>query len=604
MKCQVPHSGLEQQNPKPERDGEIIMSETMYPTIGRSTGLLDLPDHLKIVLLLKLGEVAGSPAEAQRSRWALCSSCKAFRDSQTIESLWDVHKLDLSSPDGIAPQLSRLASFRRVYTISFFANPAEVSGMVKALHVPGAEAHAGLQWLEGIPEVHVSFLIEPACLQGYRHPASPSWGCRRSHRVYSSAGVTPNNLKTWPQWDYRAGQLPRTLGSQHLMHLAILFPNLTSLLLSEFNFPSSTSDLAALRLLQGLRKLTVFSCTFGNDTNARSVMQQLGRMWQLRELSFSALMTYGGACLDLSGLATLDKLLRLDLDVYDTLAFDGLKQVAAGCRRLRHLTIRCNGLKDSPAAVAAAAVAAAATAAEATPAAAAAGFLPGAGGTITWPELRTLSFSRMEPDLIQTMLDALDPRPDSMPSLQYIWTVGINLGFDASPSGCESLQELCLRLARLHVPVRGVAFEVHHNETSPAAFLDLLGPLAASLVSFELSGWEWTCEDVQAVAAAAPKLESITISNRAAPPGEVVGEVVLSFPCLMYCSATFLDPAKPDVYDALLSLFETAQSHFVASGRQRPLKLYVACFGASNEARERLQQEWEARCEGTPLIRV
>lgn len=347
---------------------------------------------------------------------------------------------------------------------------------------------------------------------------------------------------------------------QHLTQLAILLPSLTSLqILNRFALPRPPSDLAGLRLLRDLRRLSLTGCHVRDTEAANALVQQLGFMTELREVQLDVSVIAQDSPVEVSPLGGLHKLLSLRLWC-GPVWLDGLQRVAAGCTRLQHLVLGSH-IESRPNAAAGLA-------------------------SCTWPELRTLSLLGHNAAHVAAVLQALGPVHMTMPSLRSMG----KLGLSASASRLDALQQLCQQLAASprHRPDISIAVE---DATSPTAVLQVMGPMAENLVAWRCFVWPASCEDVSALAAAAPRLEHFWFKATGDPAVQVAEHAVRQLPRLARL-VTPLDPSIPEGYTALLSLCAVAESQILAASRQEPLTIYIQGRKEWKEALARLQAEW------------
>lgn len=379
----------------------------------------------------------------------------------------------------------------------------------------------------------------------------------------SFAHALPSFLPLLLQWNVH--EVPDTvLSLKHLARLAILFPNLIGLVIYSNHVTNAPSDLEGLSLFRGLRKLGL-NLGYVEAEHSRALVQQLGLMTDLRHLTLHLISNGDDVPLDLSPLGALSQLRQLDLTVSEECDLSSLVQVAVGCSRLRHLALQGH-------------------------------MLPSVLATIpsrldTWPELRTLSFGVTNVEQQSALLAALEPIQDTMPLLQCIDQVELEVH-----EHLVSLQQLGQQLAALPVPLHTFKVSAGTWDGSPAQLLQALGPMAPRVTTLGMESWAWSCEDVRALAAAAPGLKELFISAEEGSISRVAVEVVCGFPSLTLFDAGSFFPLDWH-YQALLSLCSLAQSKLVASDRtDSTLRMHV--WDDEEATMQKLVEEWEAKCEG------
>lgn len=156
--------------------------------------LFDLTDHLLELLWAKLGEVSGSPAEAARSRWALYSTCKAFRDNPAIRAQWELQNHVVTDPDACAQELSLKIVGRVVRGLCLLGDFESFMDLFEALQ--GKERQAMRMQLESFTELQVRIVLgrpsyaARACMCASVSPFhalfQPSMCCSNYYCIYAA----------------------------------------------------------------------------------------------------------------------------------------------------------------------------------------------------------------------------------------------------------------------------------------------------------------------------------------------------------------------------------------------------------------------------------
>lgn len=569
--------------------------------------MLQLPDHLKVKIWEDLGVMCASKSEAELSRAALSSSCRAMRESPGIlaaSGCLELVEEDVLSPTSqlFAPSLP---AFGRLLLLG--ADPCLVQGLFRLLHGrQSTSSHAARQRLGEV--VHLQVRPQHAA----QRPRAPKPAAHESalclapsHSALKHATPRPAHsccpFPSLPSLQWESSGEVDLLRFENLAQLAVFCPHLGRLQLSLMTLPTSAYDLSALSLLRELRVLELSNCFLEEEPGAegddseppespgaptRSLMQQLGGISSLRDLKLDLRGSDTGyaADVDVTPLAGLSQLRRLDLHNVQ-LHISSLVHLAAGCPRLVHLELRAvaaaaaaasaaqgpeaaeGGMSDSWGAGGAAAGAAAA-------AAAVGGWSPAAAEGMVWPALRVLRIVNMEPGHAAAVLQAVG----AAPALQRVHPLAVGILAGSEASGPVALQDMAAHAARLGVPVPWLSLS--QKTVEPMGLVPIppfppsaLPPLMSALALFRTGQVERLSVDlapcpphaVSVLAAAVPHLTSLSFAEEAGSTGlHAAREAVTSLRFLRYLGIANWGAASEE---AVLQLCELAQSLPARQGR-------------------------------------